>query len=254
MVLSNASPVKPAVSVVVLAYNEAKNLPNTIATIQKTIGDKFPAYEIIIVNDGSRDETGTVAENLAVQDARLKVVHNNPNRGCGYTFFHGVSAASGDYVWLIPGDGEITASAMEAIAGQIGKADMIIPYAINSNIRPMGRRVVSWGYTTFINIIFLKWIHYYNGPVAIRTELVKSVPPVFSRGFAFSATILLRLMRQKRSYVQVGFMLQPRAFGQPSIGSLKNIKEAFGVVMRFFWDINVAERFGKKQIQSGLTF
>jgi glycosyltransferase involved in cell wall biosynthesis len=252
MVLSKASsPIKPAVSIVVLAYNEAKNLPDTIATIQKTISDKFPRYEIIIVNDGSRDDTGAVAEKLAGQDSRLKVVHNNPNRGCGYTFFHGVGAASGDYVWLLPGDGEITASAMDLIAGHIGKADMIIPYAINSNIRPLGRRVVSWGYTTFINTLFFKRIHYYNGPMAIRTDLVKSVPQVNSRGFAFTATILLRLMRQKKSYIQVGFLLQPRVFGQPSIGSLKNIKEALGVIMRFYWDINIMERFGKKQARPG---
>jgi glycosyltransferase involved in cell wall biosynthesis len=248
MVLSKAFPsAKPAVSVIVLAYNEAKNLPDTIATIQKTISDKFPRYEIIIVNDGSRDNTRGVAENLAKQDSRLKVVHNSPNRGCGYTFFYGVSAASGEYVWLIPGDGEITPDAMNVIADNIGKADMVIPYALNSKIRPIGRRVVSWGYTTFINILFFKRIRYYNGPMAIRTDLVKSVPQVYSRGFAFSATILLRLMRLKKSYIQVGFMLQPRVFGQPSIGSLNNIKEAFGVIMRFFWNINIAERFEKKQ-------
>ena len=54
-----------SVSVVVLAFNEARSLPTAVQSIHKAIKDKFSEYEIIIVNDGSRDDTNNVAETLA---------------------------------------------------------------------------------------------------------------------------------------------------------------------------------------------
>lgn len=254
MAPSEASlPVAPSVSIVVLAFNEARSLPATIASIHQAVAGKFPAYEIIIVNDGSRDDTVRVAENLAREDSRLRVIHNPHNRGCGYTFFRGAAAASSDYVWLIPGDGEIPADSMETIASHIGMVDMVIPYVLNTGIRPLERRIISRGYTMLINALFLKRLRYYNGPCVIRSELVRSVPPVYSRGFAFLATILLRLIRRKHSYVQVGIRLQPRSFGKPSIGSWHNIFNAARTIARLYWDINIAEYFKKAKLKPSKT-
>jgi len=231
-----------SVSVVVLAFNEARNLPSTVQSINEALEDKFAKYEIIIINDGSRDETGQVAESLAKQNSHLKVIHNPQNMGCGFTFIRGVTEASCEYVWLIPGDGEISADSIETIANHIGTADMVIPYVLNFGIRPLSRRIVSWGYTALINILFLRNLHYYNGPCAIRSDLAKSVPTVNSCGFAFMAPILLRLIKQKHSYVEVGITLQPRRYGWPSVSSLCNIFSALKTIAWLFWDINLGER------------
>jgi len=232
-----------SVSTVMLAFNEARNLPSTVNSIRKTLESKFSKYEIIIVNDGSRDDTGRVAEDLARQNSHLKVIHNPQNMGCGFTFMRGVQAVSCQYAWLIPGDGEISAESIETIAKHIGTTDMVIPYALNSGIRPLSRRIISRGYTALLNILFVKRLHYYNGPCVIRSDLVKSVPTVNSRGFAFMAPILLRLIKRKHTYVEVGIKLQPRRYGRPSVGSLWNILSAVKTIAWLFWDINFGERF-----------
>ena len=95
MVPSNANhSSNTSVSIVVLAFNEAQSLPTTIKFIHKALEGKLSKYEVIIVNDGSRDDTGRVAEGLAKRDYRLKVIHNPKNMGCGYTFMRGVQAAT----------------------------------------------------------------------------------------------------------------------------------------------------------------
>lgn len=232
-----------SVSVVVLAFNEAQNLAATVRSVHQALGGKFPEYEIIIVNDGSRDDTGKVAETLAKQDSHLRVIHNPHNMGCGFTFLRGVEAANYEYAWLIPGDGEISTNSMETIANQIGTADMVIPYVLNFGIRPLSRRIISWGYTALLNILFCMRLHYYNGPCVIRSDLVKTAPTVNSRGFAFLAPILLRLIKRKHTFIEVGITLQHRQFGRPSISSIRNIFSALKTVSWLFWDINIAERF-----------
>ncbi len=89
---------------------------------------------------------------------------------------------------------------------------MIIPYMPNFRIRPLKRRIISWGYTALLNILFGLRLHYYNGPFVIRTDLLRTVP-VNTRGFAFMASILLRLIKHKRTFVEVGMMIEPRHFG-----------------------------------------
>ena len=248
MVRSKKSKNNTSVSVVVLAFNEARSLPTAVESIHKALAGKFSRYEIIIVNDGSKDDTSEVAENLAVRDSSLKVIHNPTNMGCGFTFMRGVQEASGEYTWLIPGDGEIDTDAIKTIADRIGTADMVVPYVLNFGIRPLSRRIVSWGYTALLNVLFWKKLHYYNGPCVFRSDLVKSARTVNSRGFVFMAPILLQLMKRKHTYVEVGIMLQPRHYGRPSASSLTNIVEALKNITRLFWDINISQRLRRTNV------
>lgn len=236
---------KPATSIVVLAFNEGRNLETTIESIHKAVTDILDTYEVIIVNDGSSDDTGKVAIAIAGQDARIKVIHNSANMGCGLSFERGVQAAGYPYVWLIPGDGEIGREALEPIACHIGTADMVIPYVLNFRIRPLSRRIVSWGYTSLINVLFIKNLHYYNGPCVVRTDLARSKRIINTRGFVFMAPLLLRLIRENHSYVEVGISLQPRVFGTPSISSSFNILSAAKTVSWFFWNINIIGPFSR---------
>jgi glycosyltransferase involved in cell wall biosynthesis len=242
------------VSIVVLALNESRTLPKVIETIHRAVAVRFTSYEIIIVDDGSRDDTGRIADDIAASDRRVTSVHNEANMGCGYSFQRGVEIARSKYTWLIPGDGEIDRTAMDAIAGHIGEADMVIPYVTNFKTRPLDRRIVSWGYTALINILFLKNIRYYNGPGVFPTEYTRTMPEVHSRGFAFMAPIILRLIRRGRSYIEVGIKLQPRLYGKPNISSLQNIFSVLKMLARLLPDIYFPEkRAGDSRIFKKIT-
>jgi dolichol-phosphate mannosyltransferase len=233
---------KPSVSVVVLAFNEEGNLEPAVETIRRALNGRLSKQEIIIVNDGSCDDTGAVAERIAGEDPHVRVIHNSHNLGCGDAFMRGVEAATCEYVWLMPGDGEISDSSLDTIVSHIGTADMVIPYVANFNMRPLTRQIVSWGYTSLLNTVFLKRLRYYNGPCVIRSDLVRSAPMVNSYGFTFMAPILLRLISGGHDYVQVGIRLQPRQYGRTSFCTLRSIMSAFKIVPWLFWDIHVRRR------------
>ena len=237
-----------SVSVVVPAFNEEQNLAATIESIHKALNDKFSRYEIIVVNDGSTDDTGKIADALAEQDPHLRVIHNPRNMGYGFSVLRGAGAADYEYVQLVPGDNEIPTPSIEAVSSKIGTADMVIPYMLNSRVRPFGRKVISWGFTVMMNVLFNMRLHYYNGPSAIRSDLLKTAL-VNTRGFAFQASILVQLIKQKRTFVEVGIILAPRRFGKSTMVSPKNLASVVKTIARLFWDTNITRRLRKPRYE-----
>ncbi|MDW8343130.1 MAG: glycosyltransferase family 2 protein [Verrucomicrobiae bacterium] len=88
---------EPLLSVVIPAYNEAARLPRHIEHIRQHLRDR--AHEVIVVDDGSRDDTASVAESLGARVIRL-----NPNRGKGGAVKAGMLAARGRYVLFTDAD------------------------------------------------------------------------------------------------------------------------------------------------------
>lgn len=87
---------KPYLSVVIPAYNESKRLPLTLIDIDKVLSGADFSYEILAVNDGSRDNTAEVASKMAGSVKNLKVVDNQVNRGKGAVVHDGMLIARGD--------------------------------------------------------------------------------------------------------------------------------------------------------------
>ena len=94
---------QPFLSVVIPAYNEEKRLRTAIPAIVEHIRGKG-AFEIIIVDDGSRDATARVAEELARQHPQIRVITYKPNRGKGHAVRTGMLAAEGRYVLFTDAD------------------------------------------------------------------------------------------------------------------------------------------------------
>src|SRR5215467_14385467 len=81
-------------SVVLPAYNEEALIAKTVSSCVEVLGVIAPDYEIIVVDDGSRDRTGAIADDLADANPRIHVVHNRPNRGYGGALMAGFDAAT----------------------------------------------------------------------------------------------------------------------------------------------------------------
>jgi len=122
-------------SVIIPAFNEEKNIANTIDNVIAAIRGHFTEYEILVFDDHSTDSTGTIADELAKSNISVKVVHNFTNMGFAFNYKEGLRLAKYQYVGMIPGDNEISDKSIKEIFDCIGKADIVIPYTVNSNIR-----------------------------------------------------------------------------------------------------------------------
>lgn len=232
---------KPTISIIIPAYNEDGNLTGTVREVLDALGDRFGGYEILIVNDGSKDRTGEVAEALAAGNPRIKVLHNSPNMGFGYSYQRGVQAATCDYVGFFPGDDCLPAECIAAVFDQVGKADIISHYTSNLEVRLPMRRVISRTYTWLMNTLFGLHLSYFNGPTIQRREIIQSVK-TSTHGFAFLSEIMVRLIRSGHSYRQIGTPIRERKRGNSKAFKPKNVVSVLKTVCLLFWDVNVVNR------------
>lgn len=87
---------KPYLSVIIPAYNEAKRLPLTLIDIDKHLRDTDYSYEIIVVNDGSKDATAEIVERFSHLIKNLRLIDNKENHGKGWVVRQGMLEAKGD--------------------------------------------------------------------------------------------------------------------------------------------------------------
>ncbi len=232
---------KQTISVVVPAYNEAENIEGTVECINKALGERFSDHEILIFNDKSTDDTGKVADSLSAKDQHIKVIHNATNMGFGYNFKEGVRIASKDYVIMVPGDNEIPEAAISKIFGHVGMADIIVPYTANMWVRPMSRRIVSKAFVMLMNLISGLDLHYYNGTCVLKSSDIKKIP-IKTHGFAYMATILVRLIKSGSSYTEVGVDIIQREAGESKAFAPRNILSVFTALWGLFIEVRVTGR------------
>jgi len=113
-----ASPEPRRLSVIMPVYNEQDAIVAAVSEVQQHVLDQVPDAELVVVDDGSRDRTGTLLDEAARQDARLRVIHKS-NGGHGSALLTGLNEASGEYVFLIDSDRQIPLDGFAAAWAQV---------------------------------------------------------------------------------------------------------------------------------------
>jgi len=100
-------------SVIIPAYNEERRLPKTLKSVDEYLKRQDYQYEIIVVNDGSKDKTTEIVENLKSQIANLKLIDRKENRGKGYSVKEGMLNAQGEYRIFMDADNSTSIDQIE---------------------------------------------------------------------------------------------------------------------------------------------
>ena len=225
------------ISVVVPAYNEMGNLEGAVRDVVHALR-LFDDYEVIIVNDGSTDGTGDVAERLAARLERVRVIHHNPNRGFSASYQTGLKHAQMAYFTFVPGDNEVAAESVEEIFRAVGTADLVIPYHGTPWNRTWNRRILTWICTTQLNILFGRNLKYFQGPAVYPTELAR-VLPINTTGFFFATEMLVNALLMGYSWVEVPLTHHERAYGQSKAVAPSNIVNAQLTILRLWWSLRI---------------
>lgn len=225
---------KPTISFIVPALNEEKNIELAVQQILIAAQDRFSDYEILLVDDGSTDTTGYIMENMAAQNNKIHVIHNQRNLGFGGAYKCGLAAAKFDYVMMVTGDNESHVEGIKGVLSAIGKADIVMAYVINPHVRSYLRRFISSGYTTLINLLFGLQVRYYNGYTIHRADLLRQIS-ITSDGFGFNAEILIKLLKRGNSYVEVSTTLNKRKAGKTKIFMPKNLLSVMRTILHLVW-------------------
>lgn len=230
-----------SLTVFVPALNEEKNLAPTVEQLQIALADTVLDYEIIVVNDGSRDRTGEIADQLAKGSDRLRVIHHPKCLGLGRGFAAAVGTARKTHFVFVPGDNAWLLDSLHELFNSMGQADVIISFPTNSHIRPLGRRILSQTYTWVLNLLFGLKVHYYNGLAIYPTAFLQSQPTT-AFGFGFAAEVLLKAIYSGMSYRELGLQIEERSHGRSKAINLKNIFSVGASVVSCFWKLRMQRR------------
>lgn len=244
----NAKLAPYSVAVIIPAMNEEENLSGTVMAVLDELRARFSTYEILIVDDGSTDRTGEIADGLAATNSRIRAIHNSRNLGLGYSYTRGVELARMEYVAWFPGDNEIPRQAIKAILSAIGSAEILVPYIANPNVRTRARRLISGAFVGFLNLIFGLQLRYFNGPCVYSRRFLMSVS-IKSSGFACFAAILIRSILSGHSYAEIPILTETRQYGRTKAFRLRNLLSVFGTVIELSWDVYVRDR--RKYVGAG---
>lgn len=235
---------KPTLSVIIPALDEEANIAAAVQGVLLAVGDRFADYELLLFDDGSRDQTGAIMDKLAAGNPRLRVTHNAAPRNMGGVYKQGVALARFDYVTIAPGDNEIPASALIPVYEAIGKADMVVPYPANMRSRPLLRRAVSRVYTSLINLLFGYRLPYYNGTTVCPASAVRLIE-IRTNSFAYQSEVLVKLLRLGATFVTVGVNIQPRPGGSSKAFRWRNVVTVLTGVVYMFGEVHFG-RFRKE--------
>ncbi|MFH1850464.1 MAG: glycosyltransferase family 2 protein [archaeon] len=184
---------KKTISVVIPCYNEEKTVAGVSARAVSVLDRLFDDYEVLIFNDCSTDNTAAIADDLAKENPRIRVIHNRHNRGLGYNFREGVRQAKMDFFFWITGDDNHTDASIADLLGKAGKYDVVISYT-PQDTRLWYRKVMSKSFTALLNLLFGQNLNYYCGISVFRTGMIKKCR-MTTDSFAMQAEVLVQLLK-----------------------------------------------------------
>jgi len=109
-------------SVIIPAYNEEKRLPKTLAEIDKYLKNQNYDYEIIVVNDGSKDKTAEIVRDRISNNKNLRLIDNKKNHGKGYVVRQGMLAAIGEHRLFTDADNSTSIDQIEKMWPEFAEA------------------------------------------------------------------------------------------------------------------------------------
>ena len=229
--------------VVLPTYNEAENLPGIAAAILAAV----PGSTLLVVDDGSPDGTGDIADRMAAADPRIRVRHRPAKAGLGRAYLDGFRVALDDgatSVVQMDADGSHDPAALPSLLAPIldGHADLVIGsrYTKGGKVLDwgLGRRIVSRGGSIFARTVLGLTPHDLTGGFkAWRATTLAAIPfdGVHAGGYVFQIEMTHRASRAGARVAEVPITFRDRVVGQSKM-SRKIIVEALLVVVRLRWD------------------
>ncbi|MCG3128856.1 MAG: Undecaprenyl-phosphate 4-deoxy-4-formamido-L-arabinose transferase [Phycisphaerae bacterium] len=230
-----------AMSVFFPCYNEEANVERTTQAALKTCERLFDDYEIIIVNDGSRDRTAEIADRLAAENPRVRAVHNQPNRGYGGALARGFREARKDYIFYTDGDGQFDFEEMERILPLLDSHEIVSCYRLDRQ-DPLPRKLNAALWGTLVRALFGLRLRDIDCAFKIYPRRFIDEIELRSTGALIDTEMLAKATRLGYSIAQAGVHHYPRTAGQQTGANLRVVLRAFRELFRLYGHIRSTGR------------
>jgi len=230
------------ISFVYPIYNEIENLPRLLPETERIAKGLFQGYEVVLVDDGSQDGSGSFIAQLAARHSFVKAAHHARNRGLGAAIRTGLANATQDLVLYMDSDFPVAAEeARAALEALTPETDMVIGYRLGRAEGPR-REVMSWGYNRLIRHGFGLRVRDVNFAFKLMRRSLVERMRLCSEGSFIDAEMLLEARRLGARVGEVGLRYHPRVAGASTAASMRVVWRILGEAWGYRWARRAADQ------------
>jgi len=229
------------ISAVMPAFNEEANLEQSVGRMAAALAAQSRAFEVIVVDDGSRDGTAVVLERLKAIVPSLRVLRHPVNRGYGAALRSGFAAARYPWVFLMDADNQFNPADVAALLARAADADIVAGYR-RQRRDPLPRRLNAWAFFTLVTILFGRLARDVNCAFKLmRRELLDRME-LHSEGALINTEVLVLARQLRARLVEVPIPHYPRTSGRQTGANLRVVFRAFSELLAFKAEMRKVEK------------
>ena len=225
-----------SLSVVLPAFNEAENIRESIRRSLNVCERLGLDFEVIVVDDGSRDSTATLVQDAALENPRVRIVSHITNRGYGAALKSGILSSTKEYIFFTDADLQFDLEELEELLKDGLNYDIIAGYRVKRS-DPFGRRLNAWAWGRLVGLLFHLEIRDVDCAFKLFHRTVFDRIPIHSVGAFVNTEILVRARAHGFSLKEVPVSHFPRHAGRQTGADMKVILKAFRELGRLHADL-----------------
>ncbi len=239
-----------SLSVVLPAHNEEVAIADTIRSVLDAVTQWTQDFELIVVNDGSKDATPSILEELAAQEPRIRVVTHEVNQGYGAALVSGFEATSKDLVFFMDSDGQFDIYDLERFFPLIGQYDAVLGYRVQRQDTWL-RKLNAWGWKMLVQSVFKLRVRDIDCAFKLYKASFFQQNHLETRGAMINTEMLYKFTRAGYTYTEVGVHHLPRKGGRATGAKLSVIARAFRELFVYARKWHTEEQQQQREVKRG---
>jgi glycosyltransferase involved in cell wall biosynthesis len=206
---------RPELSLVFPVFDEEENIGRLLDEVRALAPRLASDFEIVVVDDGSRDGSAAVVDRLCEQDPRIRMLRHSDNRGYGAALRAGLREARGELVFFSDADLQFDLDELATLLSHAREFDVVAGFRTPRR-DPWGRRVLAWGWGWLVNRLFGLGVRDIDCAFKVFRRPVIEAIPIASVGAFINTEILVRARKAGFRIHQVPVSHRRRRHGRQS--------------------------------------
>lgn len=231
-----------SISISIPAFNEEKTIENTVKEAIFNVSKITKDYEIVLVDDGSKDKTGKIMDALSKKNKKIRVYHHTKNKGFTGVMKTALYSAKKHLVFLAPADGQFDFKELVKFTEAIKGYDVALGYRV---IKEEGllRRINSWGFHLFSKYLFGIPFKEFSSVFLWRRRVIESIGiNADDRSGMFLTEFFYKAIKKKCKFAEVPIVWRKRAGGKAKGTNLLMIAKTFLAMAKFWLETHLLNR------------
>jgi len=215
-------------------HNEEQHVEEMVMRFLKVLPDVTEWFEVLIIDDGSEDRSGQIADALAERHECVGVVHHPRRQGYGMALRSGLAESRGEFIFFTDGDQQFDVAEITRLVPHAFDYDLVIGYRMVRSDHA-GRRMNTLLWNWLVRRLFHLQVRDVDCAFKLMRRAAVEQIPLRSVGPTISAELLVKANRSGLSIKEVGVSHYPRRHGKPTGARVRVIARGFVELAQLYW-------------------